>query len=500
MTHGNARTFPYLGQPICFVPAGAVVGAAEAVVRLFRDHGNRADRKRARIKYVVHDWGVPKFREVLAGYLGAMPQEPRPVTVSGFQTHLGWHAQGDGKFYYGLSVENGRVKDEGSLRLRTALRKIIERFQPDLRITALQDILLCDLDAGARVEIDQILAEHGVPRPEQVSTVRQHSMSCPAIPTCGLALSESERTLPGILDQLEVELKRLGLENERLGVRMTGCPNGCARPYQSEIGIVGRSGDKYTLFVGGDLLGHRLSFPLRDLVPLADIVPTLVPVLARFKTDRQPRERFGDFCHRLGAEQLQALLPTPKARHAAPPREEANGSNGAGHGPSNGAPQATAKSEPATLAVAVAEPRVSGVSAVVPAPVRSETILAGLAGEERPDYTLRLHTDESVKETVVYFYTDDRRAAAAQPGDALVREAVYLGRVDPYRLHAARKLSDTFYVGTAGRELRDRRIEYRPDGAVAGTVVFYYEGDLRAKDAPSGAAVRREVGFAGAVS
>src|SRR5436309_5960457 len=122
MTHGNANTFPHLARPICYVPAPAVVAVAEAVVRLFRDHGNRADRKRARIKYLVHDWGVEKFREVLAEYVGAALQPPRPVEVHGFDTHLGWHPQGDGKWYYGLSIENGRVKDEGTLRLRTGLR------------------------------------------------------------------------------------------------------------------------------------------------------------------------------------------------------------------------------------------------------------------------------------------------------------------------------------------------------------------------------------------
>src|SRR5207244_141865 len=149
MTHGNHNTFPHLARPICYVPAGAVVSAAEAVVRLFRDHGNRADRKRARIKYLVHDWGVAKFREVLAGYIGGALQPPRPLDVTGYETHLGWHPQGDGRWYYGLSVENGRVKDEGTLRLRTGLRALVERFEPSVRLTPLQDILLCDLPDSA---------------------------------------------------------------------------------------------------------------------------------------------------------------------------------------------------------------------------------------------------------------------------------------------------------------------------------------------------------------
>jgi sulfite reductase (ferredoxin) len=308
MTHGNTNTFPMLARPICYVPADQVLSAAEAVVKLFRDHGNRADRKRARIKYLVHDWGIDEFRRVLGHYFGRELPPARPAEVSGYNPHHGWHPQGDGKWFYGISIENGRVKDDGIRRLRSGLRAIIERFQPNLRITPIQDLLLCDLQAEDRVEIDRIFLEHGICRPDQVSNVRRHSMACPAVPTCGLALTESERVMPGIVDQLENQLVALGLEKENLSVRMTGCPNGCARPYQSDIGIVGRSGDKYTLFVGGRILGNRLNFMLKDLVHLTEIVPTLTPLLKHFKTEKEPGEGFGDYCHRLGAEQLQALL------------------------------------------------------------------------------------------------------------------------------------------------------------------------------------------------
>ena len=308
MTHGNENTFPMLARPICYVPADQVLSIAEAVVKLFRDHGNRVDRKRARIKYVVHDWGVAKFREVLSGYAGAPLEPPRPVEVSGYDPHHGWHSQGNGKWYFGLSIENGRVKDNGLHRIRSGLRAIMERFQPNLRITPIQDLLLCDLDADARPEIEKMFEEFGIHRPDELSTVRRHSMACPAVPTCGLALTESERVMPGIIDQIELELRRLGLENEKLSVRMTGCPNGCARPYQSDIGLVGRSGDKYTIFVGGQILGNRLNFQLRDLVPLSQIVATIRPLLEHFKEERLAGESFGDYCHRLGVEQLQKML------------------------------------------------------------------------------------------------------------------------------------------------------------------------------------------------
>jgi sulfite reductase (ferredoxin) len=313
MTHGNRNTFPMLARPICYVPAADIIESAEAVVKLFRDHGNRADRKRARIKYVVHDWGVEKFREVLAGYFGGMPALPRPVSISGYHLHLGWHAQSDGKWFYGLSVENGRVKDVGSLRLRSGLRAIVERFQPELRLTGMQDVLICNLPGDALPVLEKMLDEYGIPRPRSVSTLRQYSMACPAIPTCGLAISEAERALPGIIDELEALLKQLGLERETLGVRMTGCPNGCVRPYQSDIGIVGRSGDKYVLYVGGHVHGDRMNFQLKDLVPRGEIVTLLEPLLRHYREERRPGEGFGDYCHRLGADHARALLPAAAA-------------------------------------------------------------------------------------------------------------------------------------------------------------------------------------------
>ncbi len=509
MTHGNANTFPHLARPICYVPAPAVVGTAEAVVKLFRDHGNRADRKRARIKYLVHDWGVEKFRQVLSEYIGAPLAEPLPIEVRGFDPHHGWQPQGNGKWFFGLSVENGRVRDEGNLRLRTGLRAIIERFQPTLRLTPLQDILLCDLDEAARAEIDRLLADHGIARPEQFSRVRRFSMACPAVPTCGLAISESERVLPRILDELEVELKRLGLEDEGLSVRMTGCPNGCARPYQSDIGIVGRSGEKFTIFVGGRILGDRLNFMLRDLVPQAGIVPLLVPLLENFKKDRQTAESFGEWCQRQGLENLSKLLPEVKpiahaaSRLVAKPESPPVGTNG--HGDPRGRGRVfDALLSGATADIAsgqtVAEPTVALVPvADVKLRRRRETYLQGPVGAELSDYRFVCNSDGSVRLTVISFYGSDLRARDAHFGDPLWREAAYAGQVDAYNVHAARKVSDTFFVGQPGHEMRDRTVEYHPDGRAARTVVYFYDGDLRASDAASGSPLRREVVYDGSI-
>lgn len=302
MTHGNAKTFPYLARPICFVEQEQVVAACEAVVKLFRDHGNRADRKRARIKYVVHDWGVERFREVLAGYLPSPLVLPRHPEVTGLDLHLGAHPMGEGKWWYGVSVENGRIKDDGSLRLRSGLRAIVERFRPEVRFTPMQDVLLCGLSSADVSAVEAMLDEYGIKRPEMLGLPRRYSMSCPAIPTCGLAISESERILPAVLDELEAKLCELGLDKEAIGVRATGCPNGCARPYQSDIGIVGRSGEKYVVYVGGRNQGDRLNFELRDLTPRGEIVTLLEPLLRRYREERQAGEGFGEYCTRIGPE------------------------------------------------------------------------------------------------------------------------------------------------------------------------------------------------------
>jgi sulfite reductase (ferredoxin) len=308
-TNGNPNTFPHLAQPIAFIEPDEVVPAAEAVCKLFRDHGNRADRKRARLKYVVHDWGVEEFRRVLSrDYFGRPMRLPRDVPITGLDLHHGWQPQGDGKWFLGLSVENGRLKDEGSLRFRTGLRVVVNKLRCNVRITTQQDVLLCDIATADRPTVDSLLAEHGIPRPEGLSLVQKWSMACPAIPTCGLAITEAERALPAVTRQLDAVLAELGLSQEAISVRMTGCPNGCARPYQSEVGIVGRGGTKYTLYIGGDTFGRRLNTELQDSVPIEQIVPKLKTIFTAFKAERTPGEPFGDYCSRVGIERLQSLI------------------------------------------------------------------------------------------------------------------------------------------------------------------------------------------------
>jgi len=306
VTPSAKKTFPALAQRMAFCTPDEVIGVSEAVVKVQRDYGNRADRKTARLKYLLHDRGLPWFKGKVEEYFGGPLADPNPEDVWGFDDHLGWHEQGDGRWFYGLNVENGRIKDEGDFRLKTALRVICGKFGCDLRLTSHQSILFCDLTTENRDALTQILTEHGVPLSHEISTVRRWSMACVAWPTCGLSITEAERSLPGVITQLERELAKLGLEREAFTVRMTGCPNGCARPYNSDVGLVGKSAGKYTVFLGGRLLGNRLNFVYKDSVPEEELVSTLAPTLAYFKHERGPKETFGDFCHRKGQADLAA--------------------------------------------------------------------------------------------------------------------------------------------------------------------------------------------------
>ncbi len=304
VTPSAKKTFPAVAIPLCYMSAKDVADLVIAIVKVQRDFGNRADRKVARMKYLIHDWGISRFKEKVEEYFGDALAPCRPVVVHGFNDGMGWHEQGDGLLFYGLNVENGRVKDTDTMRLKTALREICTTLRPPLRLTPHQGLIFCDITPEDRGRLEEILRRHGVPLSEDISSVRRWSMACPALPTCGLAVAESERILPSIIDELEVELAKLGLENEVFTTRMTGCPNGCARPYNSDVGLVGKTKDKYTIFLGGRLLGDRLNFIYKDLVPTDKVVPTLLPVLRLFKEGRHDGETFGDFCHRVGKDEL----------------------------------------------------------------------------------------------------------------------------------------------------------------------------------------------------
>src|SRR6266699_5740364 len=306
MTHGKAETFPRLGTPLCFATVDEVLPVVETIVTIQRDYGDRQNRKHARMKYVVEERGIAWFRAELERRLGHSVQDPRTISWHDVEDHLGRHTQDDGRWFLGLYVENGRVKDDDTLRLRSGLRHAIEQFRPGIRLTPHQTILFTDLSKEQRGPLKTLLTNYGIPIDPADIGVRRFAMACPALPTCGLALAEAERALPAVIGQIEADLCALGLVNEPLSVRMTGCPNGCARPYMGDIGFVGRTKDICNVYIGGDLLNTRLNTLYAASVHLKDLAATVRPLLALWRDERLPEESFGDFCYRAGPDYLRA--------------------------------------------------------------------------------------------------------------------------------------------------------------------------------------------------
>jgi len=306
MNHTKADTFPRLGDPLGFITPEQVVPVVETIVLVQRDYGNRTERKHARMKYLIHTWGIDRFRDEVETRLGYALQPFAPMPALANELHLGWQAQGDDRWFLGISVENGRIADVGDLRLKSGLRAAVESFRPDVRLTPNHDILLTGLRSDQRPAVDALLRSYGIVPKEELSNIQLFSMACVALPTCGLAVAEAERALPGVIDELEQEVARLGLDGEQISVRMTGCPNGCARPYVADVAFVGRSDDQYLFLIGGRNNGTRLNVPYKDLVRRADLVREVVPLLVYFQEARQPGEIFGDFCARVGVPELTA--------------------------------------------------------------------------------------------------------------------------------------------------------------------------------------------------
>lgn len=307
VTPSAAKTFPALAKRMAFVRPEQAIDVAKAVLMVQRDFGNRDDRKIARMKYLIANWGIEKFRAKVEEYYGQALEDCTEDEVHGFDDHMGWQEQGDGLWSYGLNVENGRLYDNENTQLKAAFRAIIAEFDPAIRLTAHQSIIFCDISEAQRDRLLQILKDHGVPLTEETSTVRRWSMACVGLPTCGLSVTESERALPGIMDKIEAPLAKLGLDQEKFTIRMTGCPNGCARPYNSDIALVGQTKDRYRVFVGGALLGTRLNFPYKEKVLTADVPTELVKIFTAFKANRQDNETLGGFCDRVGRDELERL-------------------------------------------------------------------------------------------------------------------------------------------------------------------------------------------------
>lgn len=307
MSHGSKETFPRLADPLCFVAPAELLEITKAIVLVQRDFGDRKSRKHARMKYLIHDRGLDWFGGEVEKRFGKKLSPPHVIHWKGFENHLGWHEQGGGLWYFGISVENGRIKDEGPLKMKFGLKAIVKRFMTPVYLTATQDVLISDLKENEKQEFEKFLSSYGIPLPSALSSIEKHAMACPALPTCGLAITESERILPAMIDELEAALKSLGLQNEKITLRMTGCPNGCARPYSSEIGLVGRAVGTYNIYLGGCLDGTRLNEIYLEQVPEAEMVKKLISVFKLFQKERQAGEQFGNFCHRFGVLKLREL-------------------------------------------------------------------------------------------------------------------------------------------------------------------------------------------------
>jgi len=294
MSHGQLSTRPFLAQPLFYVPRAHVVDAAEAIVTVQRDHGNRTERKNARMKYTVQTMGLDAFRAAVLERLPGIPTEPaKEVKFTTVEDDLGWHGQGDGKLYCAVYVNMGRITDraDGPAYL-SAFNEIARTLALPFVVTPNTNLIIADVPPSQKDAVNAILAKHSVPHSEGMTAVRRVAHACVALPTCGLALSESERALPGVLDEVDATLRELGLEQEPILIRMTGCPNGCGRPYNADFGLVGRAPGKYALFAGGSIAGDRLAGLEQKTIPTAEIPAAIRRYLEAYKAERQAGETF----------------------------------------------------------------------------------------------------------------------------------------------------------------------------------------------------------------
>jgi sulfite reductase (NADPH) hemoprotein beta-component len=298
MTHGELDTYPRTADVMGFCKTEDAIKVAEAVVTVQRDWGDRKSRKHARLKYTIEDRGLDAFRAEVERRAGVKLAAPKPFTFNSTGDRYGWSEGSDGRSHLTLFIQNGRVHDTAGAAQQTALRTIAGMHGGGLRITPNQNLVIANVPTNQQAEIERIAREAGLLAPW--SGLRRNSMACVALPTCGLALAESERYLPDLLTALDERLAAHGLSADDIVIRMTGCPNGCARPYLAEIGLVGKGPGRYNLYLGAAFDGSRMNKLYAEDLDHAGIVAALEPVLAAYAAERQKSERFGDFTIRAG--------------------------------------------------------------------------------------------------------------------------------------------------------------------------------------------------------
>ena len=306
MTHGEPATFPNLGWVIGFCRPEQILDVAEKILATQRDFGDRSNRKHARLKYTILDRGVEWFKDELHRRLGWQLEPERPFHFEHHGDRYGWVKGTNGKWHLTLFIENGRIRDREDYPLMTGLRTIAQSHDGDFRLTANQNLILGNISEENRPRIEQLVQSYKLGHHvlmvggQRVSALRRNAMACVALPTCGLAMAESERYLPSLVTKLEGLLAEAGLADDEIVIRMTGCPNACARPWLAEIGLVGKALGKYNLYLGADFSGMRLNRLYRENIGEEEILATLKPILERYARERQAGEHFGDFAVRAG--------------------------------------------------------------------------------------------------------------------------------------------------------------------------------------------------------
>jgi sulfite reductase (ferredoxin) len=309
-THNKENTFARAADHLGFVPKEDIVEVMKSIVASQRDHGNRDVRANARMKYLVHTLGIDNFRALVESYFGKKIQPWRPIADWKYNDWMGWWEQGDGKLFYGQHVENGRVKDEGDFRLKTALRVLVDKYNLSMIMSPTQSIVFRDIDPKDKAGIEAVLREHGVLPLEQVDPLNRLAMACPALPLCGLAQTEAERLMPSYLERIRALIDKMNIGDEEILIRMTGCPNGCARPYMAELAFVGDGPKSYQVWLGGSPVLTRTAYPFMAKMNVDDLEKTLEPILAMYIQQRQQFEAFGDFCHRVGGDLIETYTKT----------------------------------------------------------------------------------------------------------------------------------------------------------------------------------------------
>jgi sulfite reductase (NADPH) hemoprotein beta-component len=311
-THGEPQTYPRLADVIGFLTPEQALKVAETVVMIQRDYGDRTDRKHARLKYTIADRGIDWFKGELFARLGYALPPPAPFEFTTQGDRFGWLRGHDGRWHLTLRIESGRVADFPDLPLLTGLEKIAAIHQGDFRLTANQNLIIANVPPAELMNIDRLVADYGLGKGLFTSPIRRDALACVSLPTCSLAMAEAERYLPGFVDRVDDLLGKHGIKGIPLTVRITGCPNGCARPYLAEIGLIGRAPGRYTLRLGADAVGSRLNVVYRDNIDEKSIIEALDELIGRYAIARKTNERFGDFLWR-----VNVLTPEMRAPGAA---------------------------------------------------------------------------------------------------------------------------------------------------------------------------------------